>query len=92
MIDSKIKIYMKFQVKKGLIFLGGKNFAPFFGILPPNFGPIVPQNPAETAPNLGPREEFQKSQRYYCSSAIGLGVHRKKVQFRVKTTMPHPKR
>ena len=37
----------------------------------------MPHITTETAPYLGPTDENQKSQRYYFSSAMGLGVGKK---------------
>ena len=63
--------------------------APFLGILPPNFGIFFSQNSTELPPGLGSMEEFSKTPKHYCSSAIGLEVPEKNLQFRGKTTVSH---
>ena len=58
--------------------------SPLFGL----FRPVSAQNPAETAPNLGPTEEFSKKPTYDCSSAMNDEVSGEKVQLPLKTAVP----
>ena len=88
MFDSKIIIYIKSWAKKGNKNFGGNFFAPFFSIPFPNFGPILPPISSETAPVLGPTEEFSKKPTYYCSSAMGLGDHEKKCSLEAQFRSP----
>ena len=59
--------------------LGGKTIAPLFSSPLPTFWPVLPHITAETQKDLGPTDENQKSQWYYCSSATGLGFGKKNV-------------
>ena len=68
---------LNFDWKKGLQILGGKYFCPLFLSPFPTFWPILPHITAETQLDLGPTVKFQKSVRYDCSSAMGLGVGKK---------------
>ena len=91
MFDSKIIIYVKFQVYKRWKKNWGQLFSPLFSSPCRNSWPVLPHITPEMAPNLGSTEEFQKSQQCDCSSAMGLGGSEKKLQFRVKTMVPHQK-
>ena len=71
--------------------LGGKKLPPFFVTVAHFLTRFAPHIMTETAPYLGPMDKIQKSQQYYFSSAMGLGVG-KKVQFWVKTAVPQQKR
>ena len=85
---AKSKSTSNFESEKSVNSFGGQKVCPLFGIFPPNFGPIVPRNPVETAPNLGPTEEFSKKPTYDWSSAMNDEVSGEKVQLLLKTAVP----
>ena len=88
MFDGKIRIYIKFWVRKDYSILGGIVLPPFVAIMPSNFDLCWPK-PPRSGRHISVRCFFSKKLNYVCSSALNDQFSGEKVHFILIMTMSY---